>query len=402
MTELEGNIAQLHGGDQVPSPELKAAFQELRREHGQLANQQRQQAMALQGFESDKQAFEDALDAEATRRCALVADLHARLAREIAEVQRQVELVRVGNDATAGVTSGKIGERATQLQQVVQRLMELLEAERCERINDTATLRDEANLAAQAEREGRSHDLRELRSALDQSLDEKRRQLDELVKAVQNQREKEDESGKGQQAAAPKCSRVSSVPMLERPSLLQATGWQSSAIASASMGGESPQSSATPKHARVLEDRAQGIRLRPHTARDWPSGSRNLAEVTPAASSSDWQSLLLRPLAMHRLSSGTKELVPTKVVEEGSSHEEGGMQCAAEGGDSGGGIGSPTRANACSLGGSIFRPGGPLTCSSRPPFFYAHAKQQQQQQQQQQQEQQQQQLPQPQEVGTTC
>jgi hypothetical protein len=398
MTTLEGNIAQLHGRDKTP--ELEAALQELKREHGQLANLQRRQAMVVQGFESDKQAFEDALDAEATRRCALVADLHARLAREIAEVQRQVELVRVGHDATAGIAIGRNGEKAApaQLQQDVQQLMELFEAERRERINDTATLRDEANLALQAEREGRVHDLQELRSALDQSLDEKKRQLTELAKAVQNQREKEDESTQGQQASVLDCSRVSSVPVLERPSLLASAGRRKSEILSPVASGEglqSPQSSATPKLARVLEDGAQGSRLRPHTARDWPSGSRNLAEASlgsssvPAASSSDWQSLLLRPLSTHRLSAGTNEPVPAKVIEEGSLHEDLGMQPATDGVGSGGSIGSPTRANVSGLLGSGCRAGGSLT-KSNGPLFYAYAKQQQQQ------------LPQPQEGGATC
>jgi len=80
----------------------------------------------------------------------------------------------------------------------------------------------------------------------------------------------------------------------------------------------------------------------------------------------------------------------SKVVEEGSSNEEGSMQCAAEGGDSGGCIVSSTRANARSLGGPNFR-GGPVTRSSAPPFFYAYTKQQQQQK-----------LPEPQEGGATC
>jgi len=335
MMELEASIAQLHGRDQVSSlaPELETAFQELRREHEQLANQQRRQAVALQGFKSEKQAFKDAVDS----------DLHSRLACEIAEVQRQVELVHVSHDAT--------GERAAQLQQDVERLVEMFEAERRERISDIAILRDEANLAnlaVQAEQEGRAHDLQELRSAFFQSLDENKWQFNAILKAVQNQREKEDEITKGQQAAVLDCSCVSGVPVLERPSLFQTTGWRSSAIGSPAMGGEasqSPQSSVTPKPARVLEDGIHGRRLRPHTARDWCSGSRISAEV------SDWQSLFLR------------------------SHEEGGMQCATEGGGNGGGIGSPTRAITSSLSGPSLRPGGPLTrCSES--LFYAYAKQQ--------------------------
>lgn len=90
----------------VISEDLQAIIQELCVVQGSMVQQQQEQSIALTDLESAKRVFEEALDAETTRRCSLIADLHARLAREIAEVHRQVELQRDGKLEAGFKTAG--------------------------------------------------------------------------------------------------------------------------------------------------------------------------------------------------------------------------------------------------------------------------------------------------------
>lgn len=180
------------------------------------------------------QKLEEALEAEAQRRCVLIAELHARIAREVAEVSRRVELHReqLAGQLSAGlkrlqaeavVRAGEDGSLpgGVSADKYVQ-LFELIERERSERVFDTTSARAEALRAVQQERDARSLGCYELRASLAKEVqlerEGRRNQVKELVAALEPKSWQPGDEAKEGSPASPGGGRFSLARLLGRGS----------------------------------------------------------------------------------------------------------------------------------------------------------------------------------------
>jgi len=195
--------------------------------------------------------LEAVVEAETQRRCLLIAELHQRLATEIAEVSRQVEL-RVDESASrvlhevrgqallsARAPAGSCSTRSAEY----DRLSEQILQEHKDRLLTASASRVEADRVFQTERDERARLVCELRAEWGRSTKHERearlRQMDDLAGALQQERaEREEEAAETREELA----RVASVarsrlPVLGPPAAVASA----TAAASGAAPTEAPQ-----------------------------------------------------------------------------------------------------------------------------------------------------------------